>query len=78
MTGVVAFNREQRRAASHLTLADVEDRDTISVEEAAAILGIGRGAAYELSRRGQLPGVLRLGRRLRVSVHALRSSLGAV
>ena len=36
---------------------------TISVEEAARLLGIGRGLAYELARTGELP-VLRLGRRL--------------
>ena len=49
---------------------------TISVEEAAQLLGIGRTLAYDLARRGTLPGVLRLGeKRLRVSRSALRRYL---
>jgi excisionase family DNA binding protein len=35
---------------------------TISVEEAARLLGISRGLAYEAARRGDIP-VIRLGRR---------------
>lgn len=35
----------------------------MTVEEAAELLGISRGLAYELVRRGELP-ALRLGRRL--------------
>jgi excisionase family DNA binding protein len=38
---------------------------TISVEDAARLLGISRGLAYEAARRGDLP-VIRLGRRLLV------------
>lgn len=43
----------------------VMDKSTlvVSVEEAAELLGISRGLAYELVRRGELP-ALRLGRRL--------------
>ncbi|MGD0254764.1 MAG: helix-turn-helix domain-containing protein [Acidimicrobiales bacterium] len=79
MTAVVLLNREQRQhAAKRLTLGDVEERDTISVEETAQILGISRGLSYALARRGELPGVLRLGSRLRVSVHALRAELGVL
>jgi excisionase family DNA binding protein len=37
----------------------------ISVEDAAHLLGISRGLAYEAARRGELP-VIRLGRRLLV------------
>ncbi len=50
-------------------------RATISVDEAAALLGIGRSAAYEAARRGQLP-IRRLGRRLFVPVPALLDWLG--
>lgn len=50
-------------------------RATISVDEAAALLGIGRSAAYEAARRGQLP-TRRLGRRLFVPVPALLDWLG--
>lgn len=35
----------------------------VSVEEAAVLLGISRGLAYELVRRGEIPSI-RLGRRL--------------
>jgi excisionase family DNA binding protein len=55
---------------------ELEGRATITVEEAAAILGIGRSAAYEAARRGQLP-TRRLGRRLLVPVPALLAWLGA-
>jgi excisionase family DNA binding protein len=44
---------------------------TLSVEETAALLGIGRTNAYELARRGELPGSFRLGRKLLVSKPAL-------
>lgn len=37
----------------------------ISVEEAAKLLGIGRGAAYEAARKGHLP-VVKWGRAVRV------------
>ncbi|MGA8017181.1 MAG: helix-turn-helix domain-containing protein [Candidatus Dormiibacterota bacterium] len=42
-------------------------RGTETVEETAHRYGIGRGIAYELARRGELPGVIRLGRRLVVA-----------
>ena len=60
-----------------LTLSDLTG-DTCSVEEAAEVLGVGRTLAYEMARRAELPGLLRLGRLYRVSVPALRSALGAV
>ena len=44
---------------------------TVSVSDAAELLGIGRNLAYELARRGELPGALRLGRRIVVSRKAL-------
>ena len=50
------------------------DRQTLTVEEAAVVLGIGRGLAYEAARRGELP-TLRLGRRLIVPVVALQRML---
>ena len=52
------------------------ERATITVEEAAQVIGIGRTAAYEAVRRGELP-VRRLGRRLVVPVPALLVWLGA-
>jgi excisionase family DNA binding protein len=43
---------------------------TITVEEAARRLGISRGLAYTLARRGEIPAV-RLGRRLVVPAGAV-------
>ena len=43
---------------------------TLSIDEAAAVLGISRALAYELVRRGELP-QLRLGRRVLVPRRAL-------
>ncbi len=50
------------------------DRKTYSVTEAGKILGIGRSAAYEAARRGELP-VVRIGRRLLVPIRALERML---
>ena len=55
----------------------IKARATLSVEEAAAILGIGRDLAYLLARTGGIP-VLRLGpRRMVVPSAALQEMLGA-
>ena len=51
-----------------------DQRQTLTVEEAAAILGIGRNSAYEAIRRGEIP-ALRLGRRLLVPRRALERLL---
>jgi excisionase family DNA binding protein len=45
---------------------------TLSVEEAARLLGISRGLAYELVHRGELAAI-RLGRRILVPRHAIES-----
>jgi excisionase family DNA binding protein len=58
------------------SLAALQGRVTVSVEEAARLLGLGRSAAYEAARRGELP-TRRLGRRLLVPVPALLEWLGA-
>lgn len=46
-----------------------------TVEEAARLLRIGRSAAYDAVRRGELP-VIRVGRLLRVPRHRLEQMLG--
>jgi excisionase family DNA binding protein len=51
------------------------ERLTYSVEEAAVLLGISRGKAYECIRSGKLKAT-RLGRRFVVSAHALEGLLG--
>jgi excisionase family DNA binding protein len=48
---------------------------TISVEDAARELGIGRQLAYQLARTGELPGVIRLGHRFLVARERLDAVL---
>jgi excisionase family DNA binding protein len=51
------------------------ERMTVTVEEAAQLLGIGRQSAYQAARAGELP-TIRLGRRLLVPLHRLHALLG--
>ncbi len=53
------------------------ERLTVTVPEAAAILGISRSFAYELIGRGELP-VVRFGRRVVVPRRALETLLDVV
>ncbi len=50
------------------------DRQTLTVEEAAVVLGIGRNTAYQAVRQGTLP-VVRIGKRYLVPRVALRAML---
>jgi excisionase family DNA binding protein len=50
-------------------------RPTMTVREAAAVLGIDRGAAYDAVRRGELP-ALRIGRKILVPTAPIRAMLG--
>jgi excisionase family DNA binding protein len=52
-----------------------EKRLTITVEEAARLLGISRGLAYEMVRAGKIPSI-RFGKRLVVPRRALEQMLG--
>ena len=52
----------------------VIEKRTISVEEAAQYLGIGRSAAYEGVRRGDIPSV-RVGKRWLIPVASLEKML---
>jgi excisionase family DNA binding protein len=45
-------------------------RQTLTIEEAARVLGIGRNSAYEAARRGEIP-TIKIGRRLVVPRAAL-------
>jgi len=49
---------------------------TLTIEQTAALLGLGRTAAYEAARRGEFP-TRRLGRRVIVPVPALLDWLAA-
>ena len=57
-------------------LDEIPERAALSVVEVAELLGIGRSAAYEACRRGDIP-TRRLGRRLLIPVPAFLEWLGA-
>ncbi|MDD5094756.1 MAG: helix-turn-helix domain-containing protein [Dehalococcoidia bacterium] len=52
------------------------DRLTLTVEETAKLLGIGRNVAYEMVAQGKLP-ALRLGKRIVISRAGLERMLAA-
>ena len=60
-----------------IMIPDPHKSPVLTIEEVAPLLGIGRSAAYEAARRGQLP-TIRLGRRLLVPTMALLRQLGWV
>ena len=62
----LSANAANRKAVGGMS----EGRLVVTVSEAAELLGISRGLAYELARAGQMPS-LRLGRRLVVPRAAL-------
>ena len=49
-------------------------RMTVTVEEAATILGVGRNKAYEAARSGEIP-TIRIGKRVLVPVASLERPL---
>jgi excisionase family DNA binding protein len=49
----------------------------LRIAEAAALMNVSRSTAYEMAQRGQLPGVLKFGRALRVSRRALEQWIDA-
>jgi excisionase family DNA binding protein len=51
-----------------------DNRMTMTVEQAAAALGVSRGTAYEAVRTGQLP-TIRIGRRVLVPIEGLQALL---
>jgi excisionase family DNA binding protein len=53
-----------------------DDRLTVTVEEAARMLGIGRGTAYDAVRRGDVPSI-RVGHRILVPRAPLLELVGA-
>ena len=66
----------ERIRSQVIGLDDIETRVTLTIEEVAGLLGLGRSAAYEAARRGEIPS-RRLGRRVVVPVPALLDWLGA-
>lgn len=73
---VFGATRHTRREGAAVTLLDLANLPpTISVEEAAELLGLSRPTAYRAISNGQLP-VMRFGRRLRVPTAPLLELLG--
>ncbi|MEQ8716666.1 MAG: helix-turn-helix domain-containing protein [Acidimicrobiales bacterium] len=67
---------DERTRSQAVALGDIESRLTLTVEEVASLLSLGRSATYEAIRRGEIPS-RRLGRRVLVPVPALLEWLGA-
>jgi excisionase family DNA binding protein len=63
------------KQATPFSLDQLAGKATITIEQAAEVLGLGRTAAYDAVRRGELPSRW-LGRRLIVPVPALLDWLG--
>ncbi len=55
-------------------MTKLDDREVLSVPEAGRKLGLGRCAAYEAAKRGEIP-VLKFGRRVVVPKAALQKML---
>jgi len=59
-----------------MTEKRLENRLTLSIEQASAMLGISRNLGYKLARQGKLPGVIPIGdKRLVVSKVAIEKLL---
>ena len=52
------------------------ERLTISLTEAGEAIGLGRAAAYEAAKRGEIP-TIKVGRRVLVPVAALKEKFSA-
>jgi excisionase family DNA binding protein len=70
------FPYEAAKRADTATSAPFPERLTLTVEEAAATLGISRAFAYEAVRRGEIPSI-RIGRRVLVPHAALNRLLSS-
>lgn len=57
-----------------MTVPDPEEQPTMSVEAAGVAIGLGRSAAYEAVRRGEIPSI-KIGRRVVVPTASLRRLL---
>jgi excisionase family DNA binding protein len=81
--GAESCEREDLMKTVHETTDGVDkvsdaaslDRLTLTVDQCAKVLGLSRGKTYELARQGQLPGVVRFGRRVLVVRKALERAL---
>ncbi len=70
MTDILSIATDERSRA----IPDPQEQPTVTVERAAAILGVSRGVAYEAVRTGTIPSI-RIGRRLLVPTARLSALL---
>jgi excisionase family DNA binding protein len=57
----------ERKPTDNKTIQDARHKLAMSVEEFADVLDISRSSAYQAIRRGDVPGVVRIGGRILVS-----------
>lgn len=50
-----------------------DEKLLVKVEEAARMLSMGRAKAYQMAASGEMPGVVRIGKSIRVSANVLRN-----
>jgi excisionase family DNA binding protein len=55
-----------------MTQPQNDEKLLLRVEEAGKLLSLGRAKAYQMAQSGKTPGVVRMGRSVRVSAAALR------
>lgn len=65
---VAEFKNEENTQAPHVPLV-------LTVDEVAHLLKVNRKTIYEMVNRNQLPGVVRVGRKIRISAQAVVSWL---
>lgn len=65
---------DEREPQTHHQIVGAVKRQTLTIEEAAKLLGIGRSAAYNAAKSGEIP-TITIGRRLVVPVPALERML---
>ena len=53
---------------------EASERQTMTVEEAARVLGVGRNKAYEAAHRGEIP-TIKIGKRILVLKEPLKRML---
>lgn len=51
------------------------EKRVLTVEEAGALYGLGKSASYQAVARGDIPGVIRIGRRILLSAAAIERHL---
>jgi len=74
VTGVAASGADRQDMDTEAGGAGEQERLTLTVAEAAKLLGISRGTAYECVRTGQLPSVS-FGRRVLIPRRRLEAML---